>query len=255
MGQVRKTFTKITSFLLSRNHLPPILLSLFFFLASVTLFNSTVMASDPTFSFYPDGGVIMDMEDGFVVDVLIDTAGQEILSAKFTVTFDPEVLQVRQAERNNTLFAQFPQDESTIDNSGGVVMLSGFSQSGTGGLYVTEDSPDVFARLTFDVLQEVETVLDWQYSGDDGIFDSAMYKDGSPPQNILLTKPRAATFTVGDAVGDDPIIYDETPDTGLALDEYILVTGLVLVLFGAFMVFTRPGNVRKKTGIVVLHDE
>lgn len=208
-----------------------------------------VQASEPSFSFYPDGGVIMNKDEGFVVDILIDTAGQEILSAKFTVLFDPEVLQITQAERNNTLFAQFPQDESTIDNSEGVVMLSGFSQSGTGGLYVTEDTPDVFARLSFDILDEGETELDWQFGGQDAIFDTAMFRDASPPQNILQTKPSSAIFTIGD------VIYEETPDTGIALDEYIIVTGVVLLLFGGFMVFTRPGNVRKKTGTVVMYDE
>lgn len=200
------------------------------------------------FSFYPDGGVVMNKEEGFVVDILIDTAGQEILSAKFTVLFDPETLQVTRAERNNTLFAQFPQDESTIDNTEGVVMLSGFSQSGTGGLYSTVGEPDVFARLSFEILQEGETELDWMY-GEDAIFDTAMYRDGSPPQNILLTKPGETIFTIGDTV------YEDIPETGLVLEEYVLVTGLVLLLFGGFMVFTRPGNIRKKTGTVVIYDE
>jgi hypothetical protein len=189
----------------------------------------------------------MNKEEGFVVDILIDTAGEEILSAKFTVLFDPEVLQLKKAERNNSLFLLFPQDESTIDNTNGVVLLTGFTQSGTGALYASGDKPDVLARLTFDVLQEGETVLDWEYDGESAIFETGMYKDGSPPQNILVTKPNPATFEIGD------VIY-EPPVTGLSLNRYVLVTGVVLVLFGAFMVFTRPGGF-KKSGTVVMYDE
>jgi hypothetical protein len=207
-----------------------------------------VSAAEPTFSFLPDGGTVKNKEQGFVVDVLIDTAGEEIVSAKFTVLFDPEVLQIIKAERNNSLFSEFPEDESSIDNSNGVVMLSGFTQSGTGSTYTTGEKPDVLARLTFEVLQEGETTLDWEYTGQGDIFDTVMYKDGSPPQNILLTKPDAATFVIGENVV-------EIPETGLSLDKYILATGAVLLLFGGFMVFTRPSNFRKGSGTIVMYDD
>lgn len=191
----------------------------------------------------------MNKEEGFVVDILIDSGAEAILSAKFTVLFDPKFLQLKKAERNNTLFSQYPMDESSIDNGNGVVMLSGFTQSGADSLYVTKEKADVLARLTFDVVQEGETQLEWEY-GNDPIFNTGMYKDGSPPQNILLAKPDAATFVIGDVIVDPSV-----PETGLQLDKYVLVTGGVLILFGAFMVFTRPGNLRKKTGMVVVYDE
>jgi hypothetical protein len=219
-----------------------------FFVVLFAIQPNTVKALEPTFSFFPDGGTVANREQGFVVDVLIDTAGEEIVSAKFTVLFDPEVLQIKKAERNNSLFSDFPDDESTIDNTNGVVMLSGFVQSGTGPLYSTQEKPDVLARLTFEVLQEGETTLDWEYDGEDAIFDTAMYADGSPPLNILSSKPNAVVFLIGDEI-------IETPETGLSTDKYILVTGIVLVLFGAFMIFTRPHGFRKKTGTVVMHDE
>lgn len=219
-----------------------------FFVSTFSIFPQKVDAAEPTFSFFPNGGTVANREQGFVVDVLIDTAGDEIVSAKFTILFDSEVLQVKKAERNNTLFSQFPEDESSIDNSNGVVMLSGFTQSGSGNLYSTGENPDVLARITFEVLQEGETTLDWEYDGEDAVFDTAMYADGSPPLNILPSKPDAATFSIGDEV-------IEIPETGLFTDKYILVTGTVLVLFGAFMIFTRPHGFRKKTGMVVIHDE
>jgi hypothetical protein len=229
------------------------LFSLFLFMGAFLfsdLYLGKLRAQEPTFSFYPDGGTVKNKEQGFVVDILIDTAGEEIVSAKFTVLFDPEVLQLKKAERNNTLFSDFPDDESSIDNRNGVVMLSGFTQSGTSSLYVTGDKADVLARLTFEVLQEGEVTLDWEYGGEDAVFDTAIYKDGSPPQNILLTKPNAATFTIGDVITDP-----SAPATGISVDKYILVTGIVLTLFGAFMVFTRPGGFRRKAGTVVIYDE
>lgn len=201
------------------------------------------------FSFFPEGGTVLNKDDGFTVDILIDTAGQEIISAKFAVLFDPEMLQVEKAERNNSLFAQFPEDDSTIDNSTGVVMLSGFTQSGTGTLYSSTGEPDIFARLTFEILKEGDAKLDWEYHGGVEILDTAMFRDASPPQNILLSKPSSVVFTIGD------VIYGDVPDTGISLDGYILVTGVVLVLFGGFMIFTRPGNLRKKTGTVIVYNE
>ncbi len=232
----RKTFTTI--------------FILFSFLSVFSIvFLKEVKAVQPSFSFFPKGGTVMNKKEGFVVDILIDTAGQEIVSAKFTVTFDPQALQLKKAERNNSLFSQFPVDESTIDNGNGVVMLSGFTQSGAGTLYSTGEKPDVLARLTFEVLQEGEIVLDWEY-GEEATFDTVMYKDGSPPQNILIGKPDSATFTIGDVIIDPSV-----PSTGLSIDKYILVTGIVLTLFGAFMVFTQPGGFRRKTGTVVIYDE
>lgn len=225
---------------------------LFLFVSLIILSHSflkEVRAAQPSFSFFPKGGTVLNKEEGFVVDILIDTAGQEIVSAKFTILFDPEVLQLKKAERNNSLFTQFPEDESTIDNGNGVVMLSGFTQSGAGSLYATGEKPDVLARLTFEVLQEGQTVLDWEY-GEDATFNTVMYKDGSPPQNILVDKPDSATFNIGDVIIDPSV-----PATGLSIDKYILVTGIVLILFGAFMVFTRPGGFRRKTGTVVIYDE
>ena len=42
-------------------------------------------------------------------------------------------------------------------------MLGGFTQSGTSTPYKTSGNPDIMARLTFEVLKEEETYLDWEY--------------------------------------------------------------------------------------------
>jgi hypothetical protein len=201
-------------------------------------------AAEPSFSFYPDSGVVANLEDGFTVDVMIDTAGQEVTSARFTITFDPNILQLAKAERNNSLFEQYPDDESSLDNTNGVVMLTGFTQSGSSDLYVTEGDSDLFARLTFDVLKKGEVTLDWEFTGSEDLFDTYILEEGSPPQNILDTKPSSATFEIGDIVNQ--------PDTAIGLNEYIIATGFVLILFGALIIFSTPK--RRDKGTVVLYE-
>jgi hypothetical protein len=205
--------------------------------------------SEPTFKLYPPGGRVLNKDQGFVVDVLIDTAGEEIISANFALLFDPEVLQVKKAERNNSLFSQFPDDQASIDNDNGVIYLSGFTQSGADTLYSTQGNPDVFARITFQVLETGETTLDWEY-GDNANFGTEIYGDGSPPQNVLRSKPNSATFTIGEEV-----LNPSNLNTGFSVDKYIIVTGAVLLLFGGFMVFTKPRSFKKKSGTVVIYDE
>ena len=88
-------------------------------------------------------------------------------------------------------------DESTIDNENGVVMLTGFTQSGSGTLYKTGAKPDVMARLAFKIVKPGNTVLDWEFDNGDNLFQSVMLKDGSPPTNILRVKPDSAIFKIG----------------------------------------------------------
>ena len=114
---------------------------------------------------------------------------------------------------------------------------------------MTEGDPDIFARITFRVLEQGQTILDWEY-GSDATFGTEIYVDGSPPQNILRSKPNSATFTIGEEILDPSNLQ-----TGFTVDKYIIVTGVVLLLFGSFMVFTKPGGFRKKSGTVVIYDE
>ena len=210
-----------------------------------------VHASDPSFRFYPEGGVVSNKDEGFIVDVLIDSDGEDLTSARFTVTFDPSILEIKKAERNNSLFDQWPNDESTLDNENGVVMLTGFTQSGSADLYTTDGDADVMARLTFDVLKEGEVTLDWEFTGSDDNFTTVMLVDGSPPQNVLDTKPKAVVFQIGDV-----ILTPTSINTGFSIDRYVLATGLVLILFGGLMVFSNPNKrMRKGKGTIILDPE
>lgn len=209
------------------------------------LFVAPSKAAEPAFSLYPAGGVVTNKNSGFTVDVMIDSAGEELVSARFVITYDPEYLRVKKAEKNNTLFAQWPDDETSIDNTNGVVMLTGFSQSGTDTLYTTDGDPDVMARLSFEVLKLGETTLDWEFSGSDESFKSVMLTDGSPPQNVLKTKPVAKTFTIG----------KEIVDTAIAWNKYVLIGGMVFILFGGLMMFSKPRRLDKRGTIVIYEEE
>jgi hypothetical protein len=208
------------------------------------LFVSPSIAAEPTFSLYPAGGVVTNKANGFTVDVMIDSAGEELTSARFVITYDTEYIKLKKAEKNNALFAQWPDDETSIDNTNGVVMLTGFSQSGTDTLYTTEDEPEVMARLSFEVIQLGETTLEWEFSGSDDSFKSVMLTDGSPPQNVLKTKPSSATFT----------IEEEIVNTAIPWNRYVLIGGMVLILFGALMMFSRPKSFSKR-GTIVMYEE
>lgn len=208
-------------------------------------FATPVKAADPSFSLYPSGGVITNKSKGFTVDVLVNSGGQKLTSARFVITFDPKFLQVTYAGRNNALFAQWPDDEASIDNTNGVVMLTGFSQSGTDTLYTTGTSSDIMARITFKVLKEGKTTLDWEFSGADEDFKSVLLTEGSPPQNILKTKPSAAKFTIG----------KEIVQTAISWNKFVFVGGIVFILFGGLMIFSRSSRFGKRRGTIIVFDK
>ncbi|MGI6484319.1 MAG: cohesin domain-containing protein [Candidatus Dojkabacteria bacterium] len=233
--------------ILSKMRVKKFLTIIFSFLFFFFFSSSAILAAEPSFSFFPAGGIIIDKSKGFSVDVLIDTAGQEVMSAKFVVLFDPTVLRLTKAERNSTLFSQWPEEESSIDNDNGVVMLGGFTQSGTGSPYKTSGNPDIIARLTFEILKEKETYLDWEYDTNNGVFDTNIMQEGSPPMNILTKKPSAVTFQIGGSAVLKPDVA-----TGIFDSKYLIIVGAVLLLFGGFMIFTRPNFYRRGRGTVVV---
>lgn len=229
-----------------------------FLLASIAfLFSaSKLYASNPSFSLYPASGMVVDASKGFSVDIRIDTDGEKSNSARFTLLFDPEYLQLTKAERNSKLYDKWPEDETSIDNDNGLVMLTGFTQSGEEGkTYITNGEYDVIARLTFKVKKEGTTTIDWEYDTNNGVFDTYIMRDGSPPTNMLMSKPKSGTYQIGK--GDGTTVLDpSTVQTAVEFDwRYVVVTGIVMLLFGAFMIFTRPEVYRRRKGTVIVIGE
>ncbi|MDX9739352.1 MAG: hypothetical protein RBT33_03275 [Candidatus Dojkabacteria bacterium] len=221
-----------------------------FFLTLLILSVSTVAsyAQSPNFLFYPSNGTVKDSSKGFTVDILIDSAGEKISKARFAIKFDPTQIQVVNASKNNTLFDQWPEDESTIDNQRGMIMLTGFTQSGTTTpLYVTGSEPDVMGRVQFEVITESEddVVLSFEFSGTDEMFKSVIMKDGSPPQNILTTISEPAVFSLTGFI---------SPSTAIEPSHIGIVLGILLIAVGIFVRNIKDSTFTKKRGTVVLYE-
>ena len=229
-----------------------ILTVLIFYISLYLLLVPSVSAVSPTLTFYPSSGIIKDPEEGFAIDILIDSGGQELSSVTAAFNFDPNQLQIKDAKKNNTLFEQWPEDESSLDNQNGVVMLTGFTQSGSGELYQTEGDPDVFARVEFEVIEEdvgEEILLAWDFGESDPLFETALIVDGSPPQNILETsdlgtRPQDAVFTLG-----------ELSQTAIDSRYIPFIVGGLFILIAGVVISSKPEFTRKKFGTVVVYDD
>jgi hypothetical protein len=161
-------------------------------------------------------------------------------------TFDPRQLQITKASRNNSLFQQWPNDESTLDNENGVVMLTGFTQSGSGQLYKTSGEADVLARLEFEIVTEdtqAEIPLEWEFTGSDELFQSVLVADGSPPQNVLVTRPTDGLYVIG-----------ELTRTAIDPRHIPFIVGGFLILVAGVIISSKPEFTRKKYGTVVVYD-
>ncbi len=208
---------------------------------------NSVRAGSPSFSLYPNTGTIEDTDTGFTLDVLIDSDGEEITEARMALSFDPSVVKVVSASKNNTLFCDWPEEDSSVDNVNGAVLLTGFSQSGESDLYLTEGDPDVFARIEFEILnKEVESItIDWLYESGDPTFTTTLLVEGSPPQNLLSSKPAPAVFSM----------RETTAQTALKDWQWVTVGGVVMILFGGFL-FSSKGKINLRgRETIVLRDE
>ncbi|MCA9375311.1 hypothetical protein KC622_03200 [Candidatus Dojkabacteria bacterium] len=240
-----------------------------FFLLGTACVNAVSAAE---FTFNPDGGYVLE-GDQFILDILIDTGGLKVTKARAVVTFDPTLVEIVKAERQNTLFSQYPDDEQSTDNTNGVLMLSGFTQSGTDSLYSTSGNPDVFARVTFKAIRDGAVSFNWEYTGSDAPFKTVIMADGSPPQNVLDSKPDSASFTIQDTNGTSTGSTTGTtttgstgksdvsiPNTGVFDEKNIyiglgIIVGGVLIYAGSSILYNASRNaIRSRQRTVVEYD-
>lgn len=206
-------------------------------------------AKDASFSFYPSSGVVKDIDEGFTVDILIDSGDYDISKARAVVSFNPKVIQLKKAYRNDSLFEKWDDTESSTDNRNGIVMLTGVTANVEAmPFYFTQGEPDIFARLEFDIVTTKSTtpiILEFEYSGTDEELNSVILKSGTPEINVLTTAPLSAQFTMD---GDD------IPDTALDMNVVGIVGGIILILIGAFVSGSNPDIFRKRRGTIVLSE-
>lgn len=239
------------------------LLSLFFIFVVFQVSFTNTLAANANYSVTPKSGYVQVNKD-FVFDILIDTDNENSNLARAVLTFDPKMIRVVKAEKNSNLYCNWPEDEQTIDNVNGVIMITAFCQSGAGTLYKTTGEPEVFSRLTFRPLKAGRVTFNWKWTGENQSFNSAIMKDGSPPQNLLTTVPAAFSFNaVALTGGNNGNNGGTTPVTGL-FDGELIIVGLVtlissiLIFGGTYLIFfanKRNINKRFKTLVIYKDDE
>jgi len=205
-----------------------------------------IYAADASFSFYPSSGIVKDVNEGFTVDILIDSGSYEISKARAVVKFDPKIVKLREAYRNDNLFEEWVEGETSTDNTNGIIMLTGQTTDIEKKVYyVTEGDPDVFARLEFEVVttSSKPVVLEFQYSGEDESLMSVILKSGSPTVNVLNSKPASATFSID---GTD------VPDTAIDSNTVGIILGVILILVGGFVRSTKVNVFKGRRGTIVL---
>jgi len=213
----------------------------------LTLSIPKVYAADANFSFYPSSGIVEDVNEGFTVDILIDSGGYELSKARATIKFDPSIVRLSKAMRNSTLFEEWPLDQSTTDNISGLVMLTGITSTDGGvAYYSTTSSPDVFARLQFEIIDESKDILlNFEYSGEDELFKSVLISAGKDTQNVLLSQPESATFEIEE---------DVVPSTAIDMNILGVGIGILLILVGGFVRGSSVNLSKQKRGTVVLEN-
>jgi len=193
-------------------------------------------AAEPMLSIYPASGYIK-LDSTFTIDIKIDSGDNNITMARAVIVFDPEMLEIVSVEKNDALFCDWPADKQSIDKTNGVIAILGFCQSGVGNtLYKTSGESDVYARIKLKALKNGEVTIFWPWTGKDEEFKNVLMADGSPTQNVLLTKPTDVTFEITDKItgGEDTV----PPDTGIfgfsvaILAAAILFSSLVVLVGG-----------------------
>lgn len=220
------------------------------------IFPSKSEAATSTFSIRPSSGNVINGKN-FTIDILINTNGEPSSLARAVLKFDPELVSVTRAERNSSLYCLYPEEEQSIDNQGGLLMITGFCQSGVGFPYKTTGSPDVFARVTFKTLKTGTATLSWEYTGEDIPFNSIIVKDGSPPSILLTTKPSSAVFKIVNTTSTQPTTTPTqpsptTPNTGLSISLALVVLGGILLASG--FVYVKIADTNRKRSLKTIVD-
>lgn len=181
-------------------------------------------AAGPDLSLYPSTGYAVLNKD-FSVDIMLDTGGEDTTTTHAVFRFDPDKLQVIKAQHGD-LYCQYPEDEYTVDNTGGWIMLTGFCLD---PYYNSGSSPGLFGRITFRPQVEGIVTMNFEFNGDDEEWKSIVKDNGSPPQCILTDTPTGGTYTVVSSVPDSSAgTSGKLPGVGI-FDNNFAVWGLVLV--------------------------
>jgi hypothetical protein len=229
-------------------------------LITLTTFSqlNKIYAASPSFSVSPASGYVKVGTD-FVFDIKVDSAGNTLSLARAVLTYDPTMVKIIKAEKNSAIFCSWPQDQQTVDNVNGVLMVTAFCQSGNSGVYKTVGEADVLARVTMRALKAGSVDFKWQWTGEDQAFKSVLIEDGSPPQNLLSPAPMSFKFIA--AVITTPTTPPTTPKTGIFETETYIIAGIVfgaaLLIFGGttLLLMTNKRMINRKFKTLVIYED
>lgn len=182
-------------------------------------------AASTSFSLYPSSGYAILNQD-FAVDIMLDTGSRNTTTARAVLSFNPQQLRITKAEFGS-LYCQYPDDEYSSDNTSGQIILTGFCLD---PYYNSNSTPGLFGRVTFKPLIEGTAVINFVYSGSDVAGVSVIKDTGSPPINILTSRPSGGSYSVVTLVpsGTTPS-QTRLPSVGL-FDNKVLLIGGSLIL-------------------------
>jgi hypothetical protein len=217
----------------------------FFLFAATAFLPSPAMAASPRIYLYPQTGYAL-LGENFTADIMLDTRGSDTTKVKAVIEFDPELVEVTEAKHGD-IFCQYPEDEYTVDNQEGWIVLTGFCLD---PIYRTSSEAELFGRFTFRPRKEGTVDMDFiTENGTDDNYTLAM-DTSSPPQVIDVTA-EGAQYTIasdvspgdpgkdpGDGDGDDDL-----PDVG-SFDTNIFWIGGGLIGLGAG-IFISSGLISK----------
>ncbi len=165
---------------------------IFFILLTVCLFAwcKPAYGAGASIRLYPNTGYA-SLGSEFSVDIMLDTAGEETNQTVVVLKYDPAKLEVTKAEYGD-LYCDYPDDKSSIDNTEGILKITGFCQQP----YKTNGEAGLFARITFQSLVEGVTRVTFEYDGSDDEWMTSVMSVDSPPENILTVAPARGTYTV-----------------------------------------------------------
>jgi hypothetical protein len=237
-------------------------LKTFIFAIVLGLFSAGItFAAEPMFTVTPSSGYVT-VGKTYTIDIKIDSAGEKLTLARAVFVFNPLMVKIVKAEKNASIFCTWPEDQQTIDNKNGVVMVTAFCQSGADDLYLTEGGADVFTRITFTPLKAGSIVMNWEWTGEDQEFKSVMMIDGSPTENVLLNSPldfKYTAVTTSDGGGNNG--GGTTPNTGVLDMQPYVVSSIILVsialIFGGsyLLLLANKKLLHKKFKTLVVYEE
>lgn len=176
---------------------------------------------------YPSSGYAVLTKD-FAVDIMLNTDGNNTTTARAVIRFDPNKLQVTKAEHGD-LYCQYPEDEYAVDNENGWIKITGFCLD---PYYNSESSSGIFARFTFRPSVEGAVNLNFEFDGTDGEWKSYVKDTGSPPENILESRPQGGTYSVVSSIPSSTTDDSEKlPGVGLFENKFFFL-GLGLCFLG-----------------------